>query len=58
MFKITSLTFGGPQLDTLLVTSMAEPPLPRHPGDGPLRGATFRIDGLGVTGLPEPRFAG
>ena len=56
--KITSLAFGGPQLDTLFVTSMAEPPLPRHPGDGPLRGATFRIDGLGVTGLPEPRFAG
>ncbi len=56
--KITSLAFGGPQLDTLFVTSMAEPPLPRHPGDGPLRGATFRIDGLGVKGLPEPRFKG
>lgn len=56
--KITSLAFGGPNLDTLFVTSMAEPPLPKYPGDGPLRGATFRIDGLGVTGRPEPRFKG
>jgi L-arabinonolactonase len=56
--KITSLAFGGAELDTLYVTSMAEPPLPKYPGDGPLRGATFRIDGLGVRGLPEPHFAG
>lgn len=56
--KITSLAFGGPDLATLYVTSMAEPPLPKYPGDGPLRGATFRIDGLGVQGRPEPRFAG
>lgn len=56
--KITSLTFGGDDLDRLFVTSMAEPPLPKYPGDGPLRGALFAIDGLGVTGLPEPKFAG
>ncbi|EAR51120.1 Senescence marker protein-30 (SMP-30) [Oceanicola granulosus HTCC2516] len=56
--KVTSVAFGGARLDTLFVTSMAEPPLPKYPGDGPLRGATFRIDGLGVTGRPEPRFAG
>ena len=56
--KVTSLAFGGSDLDTLYVTSMAEPPLPKYPGDGPLRGATFRIDGLGVRGRPEPRFAG
>ena len=56
--KITSLAFGGPNLDRLYVTSMAEPPLPKYPGDGPLRGSLFVIDGLGVTGLPEPRFAG
>ena len=55
--KITSLAFGGPDLATLYVTSMAAPPLPKYPGDGPLRGATFRIDGLGVRGRPEPRFA-
>jgi sugar lactone lactonase YvrE len=56
--KITSVAFGGPKLDRLFVTSMAEAPLPKYPGDGPLRGALFVIDGLGVTGLPEPRFAG
>ncbi len=56
--KITSLAFGGPNLDRLFVTSMAEPPLAKYPGDGPLRGALFAIDGLGVTGRAEPRFAG
>ncbi|MEM7487576.1 MAG: SMP-30/gluconolactonase/LRE family protein [Pseudomonadota bacterium] len=56
--KVTSVAFGGPDLATLYVTSMAEPPLPKYPGDGPLRGATFRIDGLSVRGRPEPRFAG
>jgi L-arabinonolactonase len=56
--KITSVAFGGPNLDTLFVTSMAEKPLPHHPGDGPLRGSVFRIRGLGVRGRPEPKFAG
>jgi len=54
--KVTSVNFGGPNLDTLFVTSMAKPPLPRFPGDGPLRGAVFAISGLGVRGIPEPRF--
>ncbi len=56
--KTTSVAFGGPGLDTLFVTSMAEPPLPKYPGDGPLRGALFAVRGLGVRGLPERRFAG
>ena len=56
--KITSVAFGGADLDRLFVTSMAEPPLPKYPGDGPMRGATFVVDGLGVRGRPEPRFAG
>lgn len=56
--KVTSVAFGGDGLGSLFVTSMAEPPLPKYPSDGPLRGATFRIDGLGVSGRPEPRFAG
>ena len=56
--KITSLTFGGAGMDRLFVTSMAEPPLPKYPGDGALRGSLFVIDGLGVRGRPEPRFAG
>lgn len=56
--KITSLTFGGLGLDRLFVTSMSEPPLPKYPDDGPLRGSLFVIDDLGVRGRPEPRFAG
>jgi len=56
--KVTSVMFGGPNLDTLFVTSMARPPLPRFPGDGVLRGSLFAIRDLGVRGVPEPRFAG
>jgi len=55
--KVTSLTFGGPNLDTLFVTSMARPPLPRFPEDGQQRGALFAITGLGVQGIAEKRFA-
>lgn len=58
VLKCTSLCFGGEALDTLFVTSMAHPPLPRYPGDGPKRGATFAVYGLGVTGIAEARFGG
>ncbi|ALC07123.1 senescence marker protein-30 [Corynebacterium deserti GIMN1.010] len=56
VLKATSLSFGGPDLDTLFVTSMAKPPLPRFPEDGQLRGSLFAVRGLGVTGIAEPRF--
>lgn len=56
--KITSVMFGGPDLDIVYVTSMAKPPLPRFPGDGVLRGSLFAITGLGIRGVAEPRFAG
>ena len=56
--KVTSVMFGGPDLDVLYVTSMAKPPLPRFPADPALRGALFAIHDLGVRGIPEPRFAG
>lgn len=56
--KVTSVMFGGPDLDVLYVTTMAKPPLPRFPDDGPLRGSVFAIHDLGVRGLPEIRFAG
>jgi sugar lactone lactonase YvrE len=55
--KVTSVMFGGPNLDILFVTSMAKPPLPRFPGDGVLRGSLFAIHDLGVRGVPEARFA-
>jgi sugar lactone lactonase YvrE len=54
--KVTSVMFGGPNLDILFVTSMAKPPLPRFPGDGVLRGSLFAIYELGIKGVPEPRF--
>jgi L-arabinonolactonase len=54
--KVTSVMFGGPNLDILFVTSMAKPPLPRFPGDGVQRGSLFALHDLGVSGLPEPRF--
>jgi sugar lactone lactonase YvrE len=54
--KITSVMFGGPDLDIIYVTSMAKPPLPRFPGDGVLRGSLFAITGLGIRGVEEPRF--
>ena len=56
--KVTSVMFGGPNLDILFVTSMAKPPLPRFPSDGILRGSLFAVYNLGVRGVPEPRFAG
>jgi len=43
----TDVTFGGPDLDRLYVTSVA--------GDGELDGGLLVIDGLGVRGRPEPR---
>ena len=55
--KVTSLAFGGPNLDILFATSMARPPLPRFPEDGQQRGALFAITGLGVQGVAERRFA-
>jgi len=58
VLKVTSVAFGGPDLDVLFVTSMARPPLPRFPEDGPMAGHLFAIHGLGATGVPERRFAG
>ncbi|GAB0118001.1 SMP-30/gluconolactonase/LRE family protein [Acidisoma sp. 7E03] len=58
VLKVTSVMFGGPDLDVLYVTSMARPPLPRFPEDGPMAGHLFAIHGLGVRGIPERRFLG
>jgi sugar lactone lactonase YvrE len=53
--KVTSLAFGGPNLDILYVTTMN---LPGFPEDRREDGYTFKISGLGYTGVPEPRFGG
>lgn len=53
----TSLTFGGPDLDVGYVTSMAREVKGAKPREREA-GALFAVYGLGVRGLPEPRFAG
>ena len=51
-----SVMFGGPDLDIAFVPSIRDSGNVR--GDRPIDGALFAIHDLGVTGLPEPRFAG
>jgi L-arabinonolactonase len=51
-----SVMFGGAALDQLYVTSLSPAFLGRE--EAPLDGCTFVIEGLGVTGLAEPRYAG
>ena len=45
----TDVTFAGPALDRLYVTSIG--------GEGEMDGALLVIDGLATTGRVEPRFA-
>jgi sugar lactone lactonase YvrE len=52
----SSVMFGGPALDTLYVTTIADPLSDDYPGDQ--AGALFAVHGLGIKGLPEPRFTG
>ncbi len=63
--NITSVMFGGDELNEIYVTSMARV---QHPAahDNFVQemkpqfaaGSLFRIKGLGIRGIPEPRFAG
>jgi sugar lactone lactonase YvrE len=53
----TSLIFGGPNLDIAYVTSMARPYRNAYHKEAEA-GAVFAIHGLGVRGVPEPRFKG
>ena len=63
--NITSVMFGGAHLDEIYVTSMARVSHPAthdhfareaRPQFG--AGSLFRIRGLGIRGVPEPRFGG
>jgi sugar lactone lactonase YvrE len=49
-----SVMFGGAALDQLYVPTLS-PAFLGRPAD-PLDGSTFVIEGLGIRGLPEPRF--
>lgn len=53
----TACGFGGPDLDTLYVTSATHPLPQTMLRKQPLAGSLFAIRGLGVRGLPEPLFA-
>ena len=53
----TCPAFGGPQLDTLYVTSHSQRLSPQEAAEQPYAGALFAIN-PGVKGLPEPRYAG
>lgn len=58
MATVTSMSFGGPDLDILFVTSSEQVLLMPETGLSPGRyaGELVAVTGLGVTGLPEPRF--
>jgi L-arabinonolactonase len=62
--NITSVTFGGDKLDELYITSMARVSHPAAHEHFAVQnkpqfaaGSVFRVTGLGITGVPEPRFA-
>jgi len=65
--NITSVNFGGPNLDEIYVTSMARVAHPGAEAHGHFAvetkpqfgaGGLFRVRGLGIRGVPEPRFGG
>jgi L-arabinonolactonase len=54
----TRPAFGGRDLDVLYVTSIGQSPTPGTEPRQPQAGGVFAVTGLGVTGVPQPRFAG
>lgn len=52
----TMCTFGGDDLDVMYVTSTRKFTNPMQEQQNPLEGGLLAITGLGVIGLPEPRF--
>ncbi|MEM7444843.1 MAG: SMP-30/gluconolactonase/LRE family protein [Pseudomonadota bacterium] len=56
--KPSKPTFGGPDLDTLFVTSLGVGLTPGTEHDQPEAGSLFAITGLGLQGVPQTRFIG
>lgn len=50
--------FGGPQLDTLYVTTISDGITAGTEDDQPLAGSLLAIEGHGTQGMPQTRFAG
>lgn len=55
---VTSIAFGGPELDRLFVTSIDGALLGMGIAEDEQSGSLYVVDGLGCRGLPETRFAG
>lgn len=55
--RVTSCAFGGPDLDTLYVTTARYAMSPAEIAERPQSGSLFALK-PGVRGLPRPRFAG
>lgn len=53
----TSISFGGPDLTTLYITSAIWDPDSPELADEPLAGNVFAVE-TGIRGLPEPRYIG
>lgn len=53
---VSSVSFGGEKLDRLFVTTIAHGVHGEPPEEG--AGLVYVVDGLGVTGVAEPRYAG
>ncbi|KAG7213994.1 hypothetical protein KM043_001366 [Ampulex compressa] len=54
--KVTSVTFGGPELDILYVTTSRRDVKSSELQKQPLAGSVFAVTGLGVHGLPANSF--
>jgi L-arabinonolactonase len=52
----TCVTFGGDRYETMFVTSQQAFVTPEQMAKHPRPGSVFAIHGLGVRGLPEPKF--
>jgi len=53
--KVSSVTFGGPQLDKLYVTTISRGVTPEKFNEYPMTGKVLEVSGLGVRGTPNRR---
>lgn len=53
--KVSSVTFGGPRLDKLYVTTISLGVVPEKYKEYPMTGNVLEVSGLGVIGTPSRR---
>lgn len=56
--KVSSVTFGGPKLDKLYVTTISRGVTPEKFNEYPMSGKVLEVSGLGVAGKPNRRVRG